>query len=322
VGAGASDLARLVEAELGRPAPAEATLLAGEIQRRWGAAVAAVLFYGSCLRRGSPEGVLDFYALVDSYERAYRSRALARANAWLPPNVFYLEGAGPAGVLRCKVAVMSLEDFERAASPRALRSSVWARFCQPALRVAARDEDASRLCVRACTAAVLTAFERLLPLVPGSDGSRPFRAEEFWQLAFRETYGNEMRPETDATIRSLYEAAPERYARAARGALAELEERGLLDLERRGGETFVRLPAERRRSGARSWRRRRRLSKLVYAAGLVKSAFTFGDWLPYALWKLERHSGARIVPSPRQRQHPLLFGWPVLLRLLWRRQFR
>lgn len=281
-----------------------------------------MLFYGSCLRRESPEGVLDFYALVDSYQRAYSSRALALANAWLPPNVFYVETAGPAGDLRCKVAVMTLRDFERAAAPSALRSSVWARFCQPALLVDARDEEARQLCVRTCVAATLTAVQKILPLLPACDGSRPFRAEEFWQLAFRETYASEMRPETDATIRLLYEAGPERYTRAARGALAELAERGLLELEQRGDESFVRLPGQVRERAARAWRRRRPLAKLVYAAALVKSAFTFGDWLPYALWKLERHSGARIVPSERQRRHPLLFGWPVLLRLLWRREMR
>jgi hypothetical protein len=322
VSAGASDLIALVEAELARPAPPEAAALAEEIRRRWGGALAAILFYGSCLRRGSPEGVLDFYALVDSYQRAYPSRALALANAWLPPNVFYLEAEGPAGPLRGKVAVMSLSEFERATSPRALRASVWARFCQPALRVHARDEEASRLCARACASSVVTAFERLLPLLPASDGSRPFRADEFWELVFRETYRSEMRPESDAAIRQLTQAAPERYARAARGALVELEARGFLALEDRRGQTFARLPGELRRRGARSWNRRRRLAKLLYAGGLVKTAFTFGDWVPYALWKLERHSGARIVPSRRQREHPFLFGWPLLLRLLRRRELR
>lgn len=266
--------------------------------------------------------MLDFYALVDGYGRTYGSRALAVANAWLPPNVFYLEVQGPAGAVRGKVAVMTLRDFERAVSPRALRSSVWARFCQPAILVEDRDADARRLCVRACAASAVTALQRLLPLLPSSDGSRAFHAEEFWQLAFRETYANEMRPETDATIRLLYQAAPERYAAVARAALAELAERGEIALERRGGETFVRLPEGARERAARAWRRRRPLAKLAYAAGLVKTAFTFGDWLPYALWKLERHSGARIVPTRRQREHPLLFGWPVLLRLLWRREMR
>jgi len=41
--------------------------------------------------------------------------------------------------------------------------------------------------------------------------------------------------------------------------------------------------------------------------------------VPYILWKLERHTGRPIEVTERQRRHPLLFGWPVLARLLWRR---
>ena len=55
---------------------------------------------------------------------------------------------------------------------------------------------------------------------------------------------------------------------------------------------------------------------------LLKTAFTFGDWVPYVLWKLERHTGRRIEPSERQRRHPLIFGWPIILPLLLRRNLR
>ena len=61
------------------------------------------------------------------------------------------------------------------------------------------------------------------------------------------------------------------------------------------------------------------LAKLAYVGQLFKTAFTFGDWLPYALWKLERHTGKPLQISERQRRHPFVFGWPVLARLLWRR---
>jgi hypothetical protein len=56
--------------------------------------------------------------------------------------------------------------------------------------------------------------------------------------------------------------------------------------------------------------------------GLLKSAATFGDWLPYVLWKLERHGGTRIELTDRQRRHPLIWGWPVLWRVLRRRDLR
>ena len=142
MGAPAPDLEELVRAELLRPAPTAAVGLTDEILRRHGSAVAAVLFYGSCLRRRTNEGVLDFYVLVDTYRDAYHSRLLAWANAALPPNVFYLEIESELGPLRCKYAVVSLRDFERGARPGGLRSGIWARVCQPALAVHRRHAPA------------------------------------------------------------------------------------------------------------------------------------------------------------------------------------
>ena len=55
---------------------------------------------------------------------------------------------------------------------------------------------------------------------------------------------------------------------------------------------------------------------------LFKTAWTFGDWVPYVLWKLERHTGRRIEATERQRKHPFLFGWPISIPLLFRRNLR
>ena len=49
---------------------------------------------------------------------------------------------------------------------------------------------------------------------------------------------------------------------------------------------------------------------------------SFGDWLPYVLWKLERHGGVRLELTQRQQRYPLVFGWPVILRLLRQRTLR
>jgi hypothetical protein len=131
-----SALVAALAEELARPAPPQALEVSAEVRRRHGSSVAAVLFYGSCLRKQRPdEGVLDFYALVHGYAGAYRSNLMAWSNAALPPNVFYAELAGRNGVIRTKYAVISLEDFARGCRPESLHSIVWARFCQPALLV-------------------------------------------------------------------------------------------------------------------------------------------------------------------------------------------
>jgi len=50
---------------------------------------------------------------------------------------------------------------------------------------------------------------------------------------------------------------------------------------------------------------------------LAKAAFTFDGALEYLLWKIHRHSGIYLQPTPRQVRFPLLFAWPLLWRL-WR----
>jgi len=352
VGAPAPDLDELVGAELLQPAPAAAAQLTDEILRRHGSAVAAVLFYGSCLRRQTSEGVLDFYVLVDRYRDAYRSRVLAWANAALPPNVFYLEIDSERGPLRCKYAVVSLSDFERGARPGGLRSGIWARFCQPALAVHLRDADAREAVVAAVAESTVTAVARTLYEIPNKDGltrkkngltrkkdgltrkknglartkdgstrkngTIRFTTAELWLRVLRGTYAAELRPEAPGTIESIYEADPERYDRAARAVLARMG----AELGGDGAEIEAVLPADSKAWTRRGWSRLRWLAKWVYFVQLLKSAATFGDWLPYVLWKLERHTGKKIVPSERQRRYPFVFGWPLLLRVLWQRDLR
>ncbi len=319
MGEGARDLAALVGDELGRPASAAAALLAERIRERHGDATAAVVFYGSCLRRETNEGVLDFYALVDSYRAAYPSRLLAAANSLLPPNVFYLEADCGRERVRAKYAVVSLDDFAYGAAGRGLRTGIWARFCQPALAVHVRDATAREALVSAVVESHLTAVGCVAPLLPRGE---TLSWEQLWQRVFRETYAGEMRPEAEASIEKLYAASPERYDRAGAAAFRELEQRapGELRVEILDAGFCIRVAGSgpsRAGSGLR-----RLLAKGAYAVQLLKTAFTFGDWLPYALWKLERHTGTHIEPSERQRRHPLIFGWPILWRVLARRDLR
>jgi hypothetical protein len=316
-------LTALLGAELSRPAPAAAQAFAEELRRRHGDALAAMLFYGSCLRRGTDEGVLDFYALVDDYPRAYRSRALALANAALPPNVFYVELPHEGRRLRAKYAVFSLRDFARAVHPSALRTGTWARFCQPSLAVYVRDAAARDALHAALCSAVETAVLRGLSLLPGDGDARRAEPEALWLGLFRETYGSELRPESDEGPRAVVAADPTRYARVLAAALEALEAEERLRIVSRDASGWQvacppgELAAARRRSALR-----RPFAKAAATLQLLKSALTFGDWLPYALWKLERHTGTRLEPSERQRRHPFVYGWPLILRVLWKRELR
>ncbi len=312
MGEGRHDLARIVRDELARPAPPHARILAEAIRAQVGPATAAVVFYGSCLRKETAEGVLDFYVMVDDYPSAVESRALAWASAALPPSVFYVECPGEDGeTLRSKYALLSLADFAEGASPGGWRTGIFARFCQPALAVTVRDEQAREALVATCVQAILTATRTFAPVVAG-----PATSGELWQTAFRETYAAEMRAESPETIATLHDAAPERYERVLRAALAELDARGSLPSHWDADRFTVDAPPRQIERERAEWGRRRSVAKAVYVGQLLKTAFTMGDWLPYALWKLERQSGVHIPYTERQRRHPFVFGWPLLYKAL------
>ena len=84
----------------------------------------------------------------------------------------------------------------------------------------------------------------------------------------------------------------------------------------------MRFPSGRAGRLRLRWKAKKPAAKLLYAPRLVKSALTFGEWLPYAVWKLARHTGVKIEPTPLQRRHPLIFGIPVIVRLLLGRTLR
>ena len=322
-------LDRLIRAELTAPAPPAATALAHRIRERHGDAISAILFYGSCLRKQTHEGVLDFYVIVDSYREAYGPGRLAMINALLPPNVFYLEtdtvlaGGQPAERVRCKYAVLSQHDFEALVSPRALHPYIWARFAQPALLVWSRDEATRAQVTQSVAQAVCTCVQRVLPFLPARSGIQRFSFAALWQEAFRRTYRTEFRGESATSIRSLYEAMPLRYEQATCLALDRLEETGQIEaFATVATAAEVHSSPARRLAGRLRWRLTWPWARTLALLRLFKTATTFGDWVPYALWKLERHSGVRPELSERQRRHPLVFAWPVIFRLLRERALR
>ena len=305
-------LAALFDAEHRQEVPREAVALADEIRRRHGDSVAAVFFYGSCLRRGYvDEGVLDFYAVVDSYGAAYRSRLLAASNAVLPPNVYYVEMPFEGRALRMKYNIISQADFSHACRPESLHAIIWARFCQPAAFVYLRDEATRETLAGDAAEAALTLVSRMVALHP-----QVTTAEELWQAAFATTYATELRPETSDTIRTVFDADPDRYCRVTELAVDALGRRGLVQGRAEGHRVQVRMNDATRRAIVTSWNRKLPVAKGLYVLRLIKSAATFGDWLPYALWKLTRHTGVTVELTERQRRYPLIFGWPVIFRLI------
>ncbi len=159
-------------------------------------------------------------------------------------------------------------------------------------------------------------------ILPGNAATRRFSANDLWQTGFRASYRTEWRTERSETIQQIYASDPDRYDRLARYALQGLSTQGVLHYHADADCLSVTMSPRRVRWARLHWQLRKSLAKILHAVRLLKTAMTFGDWLPYVLWKLGRHTGVWIEPTERQRKHPLLFGWPLILKLYRQRALR
>jgi hypothetical protein len=297
------------------PSP-QAVALADAARERHGG-VAAVLFYGSCLRSGRiDEGIADLYLIVDDYRSAFRSRLLAFLNHLLPPNVFYLETPYAGKTLRAKYAVLSLEDFARGAH-RWFHSYIWGRFAQPSGLIYARDSEIAVQIQQTLTHAVHTFIRRTLPQAPET-----FTIRELWTRGLRLSYRCELRSENSAMAARLFEATSEYYAAVTKEALKASR----LELEALPGEKpcryRLRISSHERQINALGWHLRRIQGKGLSVLRLLKCLLTFENGLGYLLWKIERQAGIRIEPNSALRRLLPLAVSVTLWRLFKKRTFR
>lgn len=302
-----ADLHTLVADELRAPPPPHATLMAGHLASRFPGAE-AVLFYGSVLRTGDLDGVMDFYVLTD----AGRPGLAGLASRVLWPDVSYHELPAEGRTFRAKVATMTLDQFQAAVTGEKADTTIWTRFVQPsALAWAVRPVVAEAVITAVATAARTAA--RFAAVVGPTKG----RAQDFWSALFRQTYAAEFRVEARGREASILEVAPERYDAILPAAWAA----DGIAFEEIGGGVMPRLePAERQRILA-AWRLRRNLGKPLNVARLLKAAFTFDGAARYAAWKIERHTGINVPLTPWRERHVILASPGVLWRL-WKARRR
>ena len=287
-----------------------------EIRQKHGEALLAILVYGSWLR-GKRDTMLDFYVLVEDYHTLD-----SRWQGWmchlLPPNVYHIhhknddpEAANPE--LRAKYALLTLSRFGKAMQ-RDFHSYFWARFAQPCEILYVRDNATRDVLKAALNSASGTFMQRVVPAM----GDR-FSGAELWTHGLALTYQCELRTESSNRGESIYDYDPAYYD----GVTSEfaLENTAVSKLET---ETLFQNQTSSfsRKLSSLSWWLRRVQGKLLSILRLIKAAFTFNEPLEYLLWKIERHSGLYIEPSPRQLKHPLIFAWPLLWKLYRQGAFR
>jgi predicted nucleotidyltransferase len=288
-----------VDAELSKQQPQLIQQAARACASRFGEQALAVLFYGSCLRTGEvKDRVLDFYVVVEDYKKAYAHFGLELGNRILPPNVFYSEMETGELTLRSKYGVLSLEDFERRTGDGCLNVSVWARFSQPVALLFQKDEEVKGRIKKAVAAAILTMLNAARGYVKDAAN-----AETLWGKAFDLTYGAELRSEKKGKGAELFALDGARYRVITPLALSELSK----------------SPARREDF---KWFLRRLNGKSVSLLRLIKAVYTFDGGIDYLAWKISRHSGIKITPTPWQRRHPLIAGLFLFAKLRRRGAFR
>ena len=273
----------LVRKTLARPVPADIRAMAEAVTTgRDG--IVAVLAYGSSLRGVAPgETLIDLYLLTEDLAGVSTNPISRLACGLAPPNVYYAETSHEGRTLRAKCAVVPLAGFT--ARMRASNPYFWARFAQPSALIFAANEEKV---VAAVTEATRAMYGHALAIAPGRTDL------DVWRQGFAHTYGTELRSENGNERAAAIVAANADYYAAAALALRDVTPRRA------------------------NWARLRAFGKLWSIARLFKAAFTFSGGVDYIVWKIERHSGEKIVLTPWQRRHPLLAA-PLLLPRLLRR---
>ena len=274
-----------IAASLAREVRSEIEAVASIVGEDAGAA--AVLFYGSNLRTGSLEGVLDFYVLLPG-KQAER--------IW--PRVSYREQEVGGQTLRAKIATMSMAQFARAARGDSKDTTIWTRFVQPSALVHASDGV-----VRECLADALTDAARTAARFAAVLGPMEGVAEDFWRALFQATYRAEFRVEKPGREDSILSVNAAHFE----GLLASAwDSVGISYANDGNGMLSPQLTEAERARTLAEWRKRERLGKPLNILRLAKATATFDGAAHYGAWKLERHTGIRLEVTPFREKHPLL----------------
>lgn len=284
-----------VATALARPVVSQVRAFA---ERLSGPDAMGVLFYGSNLRTGSLDGVLDFYVLT---------QGPVERGIW--PRVSYHEWDTGDEVLRAKVATMTLATFAAAAGGRLIDTTIWARFVQPSALAWCRS-DADAVTIRDSVAAAARTAARLAGALGPASGT----PDDYWRALFRATYAAEFRVEAGGREESILAANRAHFD-------------GLLPLAWNAdaiaygtdaeGRLHPQMTPTRRAAILRWWTRRRRLGKPYNLVRLVRASTTFEGAARYGAWKIERHTGVAVKLTPWRERHPVLAA-PGVLWHVWR----
>jgi hypothetical protein len=290
-------LTQRISASLRAPVDPAVAEFAARLARNSGAA--AALFYGSNLRTGSLEGVLDFYLLMPGPQQE---------KIW--PRVSYHEWDHAGVTLRAKVAAMALSTFAEAAEGERHDTTIWARFVQPSALVWLADDKVRVEVTGAIESAACTAARLAAALGPERG-----TAEDYWRALFQATYKAELRVEKPGREDSILSVNQGHFDGLLPLALSAQN----ITFDREGDKLTPHTDLAERKKILRWWAARRRLGKPLNLLRLIKATTTFEGAARYGAWKLERHTGTTVELTPWREKHPILAA-PGVLFQLWRQR--
>ncbi|HUQ35876.1 MAG TPA: hypothetical protein VM144_05810 [Aestuariivirga sp.] len=273
------------KASLARDVAPELRGMTDALRQRHPGAV-AILAYGSCLRGvAAADTLMDFYVLTENFSGVSQNIVSRIACCIVPPNVYYAETEFAGQHLRAKYALLPLRLFAKWMARETTNPYFWARFAQPSALVYARDDKIKDDVVASISAALRTGFANAKGVTTETD------ALAIWTAGFNATYQSELRSEKANRAATIVSSAPDYYREAAK----------LL-----ASETPIHANQTLRRLTGKGWSVLR----------LIKAAFTFQGGADYIVWKIERHSGEKIILTDWQRRHPIFAGLMLLPTML------
>lgn len=304
-------LAKFIDKEITKHVAAEVTMIADNIRQNH-EGVEAILFYGSGLWKAiEKDTIFDLYLLVKNYRNFHRKYFPALFGRILPPNVYYMEIPHGEHTLRCKYAVMRIDQFSRNARGKSLTPQIWARFAQPSRLIFTSNDNIKRIVTDAITESVITFHRKILPLCKQVAGKRQTSIAEMWIHGLTHTYSTELRSEKFDRAKEIFESIPKNFASRTELALQQISDKRYKMINN-GNVIDVNISYYTHYTAKFLGFLQKVSSKLIAFLRLCKAIFTFTNAVEYAMWKIERHSGVRIKPSPFQRRHPLIGAWLLL----------
>ena len=265
------------------------------LKKEYKQSLLGIVFYGSCMRtREYQDAMLDFYVIVDDYQYAYSNRWYSLANKMLPPNVFYLQVVSNDQTYRSKYAVISKSGLSSAVE-KSFHPYFWARFTQPLSYIYAIDDGVKKWIAEIQCAAAITFSNAVRDSFDGE-----MTSESLWVHGLQLTYSAELRTETKQRAAMIYNSQRDFYD----GLYTSLFEKEINNNSTHQARYLV----------ATKWKLRAIQGKTLSILRLMKATTTFANGVDYIAWKIERHTGEKIVVSDKLRKHPLIYSWPLLIK--------